>query len=89
MILCPRGEEHWRSLDKIEEVWKIEAPKYGSKYESNMTFGRDTVLFSYAMEGAVNGGAKQVVHKDTGIALELGRYSYIGDKRSGKSCGFS
>jgi hypothetical protein len=54
-----------------------------------MTFGRDTVLFSYAMEGAVNGGAKQVVHKDTGIALELGKYSYIRDKRSGKSCGFS
>jgi len=45
MIFLPRGEEHWRSLDKIEEVWKIEAPKYGTKYESNMTFGRDTMFF--------------------------------------------
>ncbi|MCK4736475.1 MAG: hypothetical protein KAT65_28735 [Methanophagales archaeon] len=82
MIFCPKGEEHWRSLDKIEDVWKIEASKYGSKYESNMTFGRDTVLFSYAMEGAVNGGAKQIIHKDTGIALEFGRYTYVGENRS-------
>jgi len=82
MIFLPKGEEHWRSLDKIEDVWKIEAPKYGSKYESNMTFGRDTVLFSYAMEGAVNGGAKQIIHKDSGIALEFGRYSYVGEKIS-------
>lgn len=82
MILCPRGEEHWRSLDKIVDVWKIEAPKYGSKYESNITFGRGTVNFSYRMEGAVSGGTKQIVHKDTGIALEFGRYSYIGENRS-------
>ena len=34
------------------------------------------------MEGAVNGGAKQIVHKDTGIALEFGRYSYVGENRS-------
>jgi len=83
MIFLPKGEEHWRSLDKIEEVWKVEAPKYGTKYESNMTFGRDTVLFSYAMEGAVYCGAKQIIHKDTGIALEFERYSYAGEKRSG------
>ena len=82
MILCPKGEEHWRSLDKIEEIWKIEAPKYGTRYESNMTFGQDTVLFSYAMDGAANGGAKQIVHKDTGIAVEFERYSYVGEKRS-------
>ncbi len=82
MILCPRGEVHWRSLDKIEEVWKIEAPKYGTKYESNITFGRDTVFFSYAMEGAVSGGAKQIIHKDSGIALEFERYSYAGGNRT-------
>ena len=82
MIFCPKGEEHWRSLDKIEDVWKIEAPKYGTKYESNMTFGWDTVNFSYRMEGAVSGGTKQIVHNDTGIALELERYSYAGEKRS-------
>ncbi len=83
MILCPKGEEHWRSLDKIEDVWKTEAPKYGMSYDSNMTFGRDTVGFSSAMEGAVNGGAKQVLHKDTGIAMEFGRYLYVDGNRSG------
>ncbi len=44
-------------------------------YESYMTFGQDTVNFSYWMEGAVNGGAKQIVHKDTGIAFAFWRYS--------------
>jgi len=83
MIFCPKGEEHWRSLDKIEDVWKIEAPKYGTKYESYMTFGQDTVNFSYWMEGAVNGGTKQTVHKDTGIALEFERYTYSRENRTG------
>ena len=83
MIFCPKGEEHWRSLDKIEDVWKIEAPEYGTKYESNMTFGRDTVFFSYAMEGAVSGGTEQIVHKDTGIALEFERYTYARENRTG------
>lgn len=83
MIFCPKGEEHWRSLDKIEDVWKIEAPKYGTKYESYMTFGQDTVNFSYWMEGAVNGGTKQTVHKDTGIALEFERYTYARENRTG------
>jgi len=82
MIFCPKGEEHWKDLDKIEEIWKIEAPKYGTKYESNMTFGRDTIVFSYRMEGAANGGTKQIVHKDSGVALEFERYSYVGEKRT-------
>ncbi|MEA1943848.1 MAG: hypothetical protein U9N07_00640 [Euryarchaeota archaeon] len=42
MIFCPKGEEHWKNLNKIEDVWKIEAPKYGTRYESNMTFGQGT-----------------------------------------------
>lgn len=83
MIFCPKGEEHWRSLDKIEDVWKIEAPKYGMRYESYMTFGQDTVNFSYRMEGAVNGGTKQIVHEDTGIALEFERYVYAQENRTG------
>ena len=82
MIFCPKGEEHWRSLDKIEEVWKIEAPKYGMSHESYMTFGQDTVNFSYWMEGAVSGGAEQIVHKDTGIALEFERHLYVGGNGS-------
>ena len=82
MLILPNGEEHWRDLEKIEEIWKKEAPKYGTNYDSDITIGRDTVFFSYQMEGAVNGGTKQTVHKDTGIALEFERYSYVGDKRS-------
>ena len=83
MIFYPKGEEHWRSLDKIEDVWKIEAPKYGTKYESNMTFGLDKVFFSYRIEGAANGGTEQIVHKDTGIALEFERYTYARENRTG------
>ena len=82
MLFCPKGEEHWRELEKIEETWKEEAPKYGTNYDSDITIGRDTVFFSYQMEGAVNGGTKQTIHKDTGVALELDRYSYVGEKRS-------
>ena len=82
MIFYPKGEEHWRSLDKIEDVWKIEDPKYGTMHESYMTFGQDTVNFSYRMEGAVNGGTKQIVHKDTGIALDFERYTYARENRT-------
>jgi hypothetical protein len=84
IIFYLKGEEHWRSLDKIEEEWKIEAPKYGMSHESYMTFDQDTVNFSYRMrmEGAVNGGTKQIVHKDTGIALEFERYTYVEEKRT-------
>ena len=82
MLLLPKGEEHWRDLGKIEEIWKKEAPKYGITYESNITIGQDTVLFSYRMENAVNGGVKQTVHKDTGVALEFERYFYVGKEKS-------
>ena len=82
MLLLPKGEEHWRDLGKIEEIWKKEAPKYGITYESNITIGQDTVLFSYRMENAVNGGVKQTVHKDTGVALEFERYFYVGEEKS-------
>jgi len=82
MLFLPKGEEHWRDLEKIEEIWKKEAPKYGTNYDSDITIGRDTVFFSYQMEGAVNGGTKQTVHKDTGVALEFERYSYVGENRS-------
>lgn len=82
MLFLPKGEEHWRDLEKIEEIWKKEAPKYGTNYDSDITIGRDTVSFSYRMEGTVNGGCKQTVHKDTGVTLEFERYSYIGEKRS-------
>jgi hypothetical protein len=83
MIFCPKGEEHWRSLDKIEDVWKIEAPKYGMSHESYMTFGQDKVFFSYRMVGAVSGGTEQIVHKDTGIAIEFERYTYARENRTG------
>ena len=83
MIFCPKGEEHWRSLDKIEDVWKIEAPKYGMSYESYITFGQDKVFFSYQMGDAVSGGTKQIVHKDTGIALDFERYTYARENRTG------
>ena len=82
MLFLPKGEEHWRDLEKIEEIWKKEAPKYETNYDSDITIGRDTVFFSYQMEGAVNGGTKQTVHKDTGVALEFERYSYVGENRS-------
>ena len=82
MLILPNGEEHWRDLEKIEEIWKKEAPKYGIIYESNITIGQDTVLFSYRMENAVNGGTKQIIHKDTGVALEFERYFYAGKKKS-------
>ena len=82
MLFLPKGEEHWRELGKIEEAWKEEAPKYGTNYESDITIGRNTVSFSYQMEGAVNGGAKQTVDKDTGVALEFERYWYVGEERS-------
>ena len=82
MLFLPKGEEHWRDLGKIEEIWKKEAPKYGTNYESDITIGRDTVSFSYRMEGALNAGCKQTVHKDTGVALEFERYSYVGEERS-------
>ena len=49
------------------------------KYESNITIGRDAVLFSYRMEGAVNAGVKQTVHKDTGVAVEFERYLDAGE----------
>jgi len=81
MLFLPKGEEHWRELGKIEEAWKEEAPKYGTNYESDITIGRDTVSFSYRMEGALNAGCKQTVHKDTGVALEFERYSYVGEER--------
>ncbi len=70
-------------MDKIEDVWKIEAPKYGMSHESYMTFDQDKVFFSYRLEGAVNGGTEQIVHKDTGIALEFERYTYVEEKRTG------
>ena len=79
MLFLPKGEEHWRALEKIEENWRKEAPKYGMKYESNITIGRDTVLCSYRMEGAVNAGVKQTVHKDTGVAVEFERYLDAGE----------
>ena len=82
MLFLPRGEEHWRDLEKIDEIWEEEAPKYGITYESNITIGQDTVIFSYQMENAVNGGTKQVVHKDTGVALEFERYFYVGEEKS-------
>ena len=79
MLFLPKGEEHWRALEKIEENWRKEAPKYGMKYESNITMSKDTVLFSYRMEGAVNAGVKQTIHKDTGVALEFERYLEVGE----------
>jgi len=74
ILFLPKGEEYWRTLEKTEERLRKEAPKYGVEYESNITIGEDTVLFSYRMEGVVNAGVKQTVHKDTGLALEFERY---------------
>ncbi len=79
MLFLPKGEEYWRDLEKIEENWSIEAPKYGMKCETNITIGKDTVIFSDRMEGAVNAGVKQTVHKDTGVALEFERYLDAGE----------
>jgi hypothetical protein len=82
MLFLPKGEAHWRDLEEIEEIWVQRAPEYGMKYESNITIGQDRVLFSYRMENSVNAGTKQVVHKDSGVALEFERYLYVGEERS-------
>jgi hypothetical protein len=79
MLFLPKGEEYWRDLEKIEENWMIEALKYGMKFETNITIGKNTVLFSDKTEGAVNAGFKQTVHKDTGVALEFERYLDAGE----------
>jgi len=79
ILFLPKGEEYWRALEKIEENWSIEAPKYGIKCETNITIGKETVLFSDRMEGAINAGFKQTIHKDTGVALEFERYLDFGE----------
>jgi len=79
MLVLPKGEGYWRALEKIEENWKIEAPKYGITCESDIAIGKDTVLFSERMVGSVNGGFKQTVHKDSGVAVEFERYLDAGE----------
>ena len=81
-ISFPKGEEHWRDLEKIEETWEKLAPEYGVKYESDITIGQDTVLFSYQMENTVNGGTNITIHRDTGVTLEFERYLDVGEKRT-------
>jgi hypothetical protein len=78
MLFYPNGEPHWVALEKIEESWMETAPLYGVDYSSNITIGKDTVLFSSRSGGGITAGFNVEIHKKTGVALEFKRYLITG-----------